>query len=54
MNPLKFRASQKGRYIMPTFRKKEITMKIDPDFIFTEDGDSFAFPFLIHRVKRMA
>src|SRR5919106_874284 len=25
--------------------------KIDPDFIFTEDGDSFAFPYLIHRAK---
>lgn len=24
---------------------------IDPDFIFTEDGDSFAFPYLIHRAK---
>lgn len=32
---------------------KEITRKnIDPDFIFTEDGDSFAFPFLIHRAKK--
>jgi DNA polymerase-2 len=25
--------------------------KIDPDFVFTEDGDSFAFPYLIHRAK---
>src|SRR5919112_1550028 len=25
--------------------------KIDPDFIFTEDGDSFTFPYLIHRAE---
>ena len=25
--------------------------RIDPDFIFTEDGDSFTFPYLIHRAK---
>jgi DNA polymerase elongation subunit (family B) len=25
--------------------------KIDPDFIFTQDGDSFTFPYLIHRAK---
>jgi DNA polymerase elongation subunit (family B) len=25
--------------------------RIDPDFIFTEDGDSFSFPYLIHRAK---
>ena len=29
----------------------EITKKIDPDFIFTDDGDSFDFPYLIHRAK---
>jgi DNA polymerase, archaea type len=27
------------------------TKKIDPDFIFTEDGDSFTFPYLIHRAE---
>ena len=26
--------------------------KMDPDFIFTEDGDSFTFPCLVHRAKR--
>jgi DNA polymerase-2 len=26
--------------------------KIDPDFIFTEDGDSFTFPYLIHRAEQ--
>jgi DNA polymerase, archaea type len=26
-------------------------LRIDPDFIFTEDGDSFTFPYLIHRAK---
>lgn len=25
--------------------------RIDPDFVFTEDGDSFTFPYLIHRAK---
>jgi DNA polymerase elongation subunit (family B) len=25
--------------------------RIDPDFIFTEDGDSFTFPYLIHKAK---
>jgi DNA polymerase, archaea type len=28
------------------------TKKVDPDFIFTEDGDSFTFPYLIYRAKR--
>lgn len=28
-----------------------IVQDIDPDFIFTEDGDSFTFPYLIHRAK---
>jgi DNA polymerase, archaea type len=28
----------------------EVT-KIDPDFIFTNDGDSFAFPYLIYRAE---
>lgn len=28
-----------------------IVQDIDPDFIFTEDGDSFIFPYLIHRAK---
>jgi DNA polymerase-2 len=26
--------------------------KIDPDFIFTEDGDSFTFPYLIYRAEQ--
>jgi DNA polymerase-2 len=26
-------------------------LSIDPDFIFTEDGDSFTFPYLIYRAK---
>ena len=30
----------------------EITKKIDPDFIFTDDGDSFTFPYLIHRAEQ--
>jgi len=30
----------------------EITKKIEPDFIFTEDGDSFTFPYLIHRAEQ--
>jgi DNA polymerase elongation subunit (family B) len=30
----------------------EVTKKIDPDFIFTEDGDSFTFPYLIHRAEK--
>ncbi|HET7391692.1 MAG TPA: DNA polymerase domain-containing protein [Nitrososphaeraceae archaeon] len=25
--------------------------KIDPDFVFTDDGDSFTFPYLIHRAE---
>src|SRR5690242_3017877 len=25
--------------------------RFDPDFIFTDDGDSFTFPYLIHRAK---
>jgi DNA polymerase, archaea type len=29
----------------------KVTKKIDPDFIFTEDGDSFTFPYLIHRAE---
>ncbi|HET7148508.1 MAG TPA: DNA polymerase domain-containing protein [Candidatus Nitrosopolaris sp.] len=32
--------------------KTEITRKIDPDFIFTHDGDSFTFPYLIHRAEQ--
>ena len=28
-----------------------IVQNIDPDFIFTDDGDSFTFPYLIHRAK---
>jgi DNA polymerase, archaea type len=32
--------------------KMEITKKIDPDFIFTDDGDSFTFPYLIHRAEQ--
>ncbi|HZD34104.1 MAG TPA: DNA polymerase domain-containing protein [Nitrososphaeraceae archaeon] len=30
---------------------EEEISRIDPDFIFTEDGDSFTFPYLIHRAK---
>jgi DNA polymerase-2 len=26
--------------------------KIDPDLIFTEDGDSFTFPYLVHRAEK--
>ena len=29
----------------------EVSKKIDPDFIFTDDGDSFTFPHLIHRAQ---
>ena len=29
----------------------EINKMIDPDFIFTNDGDSFTFPHLVHRAK---
>ncbi|HET8793265.1 MAG TPA: DNA polymerase domain-containing protein, partial [Nitrososphaeraceae archaeon] len=29
----------------------KVVQKIDPDFIFTEDGDSFTFPYLIYRAK---
>ncbi len=25
--------------------------RIDPDFVFTDDGDSFGFPYLMHRAK---
>ena len=32
--------------------KTELTKKIDPDFIFTDDGDSFTFPYLIHRAEQ--
>jgi DNA polymerase-2 len=28
------------------------TKNIDPDFIFTEDGDSFTFPYLVHRAEK--
>jgi DNA polymerase, archaea type len=28
---------------------EELNTKIDPDFVFTDDGDSFTFPHLIHR-----
>jgi DNA polymerase, archaea type len=31
---------------------EHITRKIDPDFIFTNNGDSFAFPYLIHRAEK--
>lgn len=31
---------------------KEITKKIDPDFILTEDGDSFTLPYLIYRAEK--
>src|ERR687897_708340 len=30
---------------------EEINMKIDPDFVFTDDGDSFTFPHLIYRAE---
>jgi DNA polymerase, archaea type len=29
----------------------KIVQNIDPDFVFTDDGDSFTFPYLIHRAK---
>jgi len=29
----------------------KIVQNIDPDFIFTDDGDSFTFPYLIHRAE---
>ena len=29
----------------------KIVRDIDPDFIFTDDGDSFTFPYLIHRAE---
>lgn len=29
----------------------KIVQNIDPDFIFTDDGDSFTFPYLIHRAR---
>lgn len=29
----------------------EVTKKIEPDFIFTNNGDSFTFPYLIHRAE---
>ena len=28
---------------------EDLNTKIDPDFVFTDDGDSFTFPHLIHR-----
>ena len=31
---------------------KEEVANIDPDFVFTEDGDSFTFPYLIYRAER--
>jgi len=31
---------------------KEITKKIDPDFILTEDGDSFTLPYLMYRAEK--
>lgn len=31
--------------------KREVAM-IDPDFIFTEDGDSFTFPYLVYRAEQ--
>ncbi|MFZ0514441.1 MAG: DNA polymerase domain-containing protein, partial [Candidatus Nitrosopolaris sp.] len=30
---------------------KEVVGKFDPDFIFTDNGDSFDFPYLIHRAE---
>src|ERR671911_289725 len=30
---------------------EEINIKIDPDFVFTDDGDSFTFPHLIYRAE---
>jgi DNA polymerase elongation subunit (family B) len=30
---------------------KEVNTKIDPDFVFTDDGDSFTFPYLIYRAE---
>jgi DNA polymerase I len=29
----------------------KLVQDIDPDFIFTDDGDSFTFPYLIHRAE---
>jgi len=29
----------------------KIVQDVDPDFIFTDDGDSFTFPYLIHRAE---
>src|SRR5918911_1108111 len=31
---------------------KDEVSSIDPDFIFTEDGDSFTFPYLIYRAEQ--
>jgi DNA polymerase, archaea type len=31
---------------------EHIIKKIDPDFIFTTNGDSFTFPYLIHRAEK--
>jgi DNA polymerase-2 len=33
-------------------RLKDEVSNIDPDFIFTEDGDSFTFPYLIYRAEQ--
>lgn len=33
------------------FSLAEIMSALDPDFVFTEDGDSFGFPYLAHRAK---
>lgn len=30
---------------------EEVNTKIDPDFVFTDDGDSFTFPHLIYRAE---
>jgi DNA polymerase, archaea type len=30
---------------------EEVNTKIDPDFVFTDDGDSFTFPYLIYRAE---
>ncbi|MGZ5547517.1 MAG: 3'-5' exonuclease, partial [Nitrososphaeraceae archaeon] len=29
----------------------KLVQDIDPDFIFTDDGDSFTFPYLIYRAR---
>ena len=33
------------------FSLAEMMSALDPDFVFTEDGDSFGFPYLAHRAK---